>query len=78
LRFLGIGANFKDAVDRALEAGNGNCMIDAAFYLDTGFLTSGYRVRGSVVNIPYSGADTGLAPSSNATQQPAAVAAAKK
>jgi hypothetical protein len=53
VRFLGIGANFKDAVDKALEAGGGNVMIDAAFYMESRPFASGYRVRGTVINVPY-------------------------
>ena len=53
IRFLGIGSNIKDAVDRALEAGHGNLMIDAALYVDWAPFVCGFRVRGTVVNIPY-------------------------
>lgn len=53
IRFLGIGMNIKDAVDRALETGGGNLMIDAALYTYRGFFVAGYKVRGTVVNVPY-------------------------
>ena len=53
IRFLGIGSSIEDAVDRALEAGHGNLMIDAALYVDSAPFVAGWRVRGTVVNIPY-------------------------
>jgi hypothetical protein len=53
IRFLGLGATYKDAVDKALEAGNGNLMIDAAFYTEWYVLWAGYKVVGTVVNVPY-------------------------
>ena len=53
IRFLGIGSNIKNAVDRALEAGHGNLMIDAALYINSAPFVSGWRVRGTVVNVPY-------------------------
>jgi hypothetical protein len=51
--FLGIGADFKDAVDRALEKGHGNMMIDAVFYVENYPFFAGYKVVGTVVNVPY-------------------------
>lgn len=51
--FLGIGADYKDAVDRALEKGHGNMMIDAVFYIESWPLFAGYKVVGTVVNVPY-------------------------
>lgn len=51
--FLGIGADYKDAVDQALEKGNGNLMIDAACYVETWPFFAGYKVVGTVVNVPY-------------------------
>lgn len=53
IRFLGIGADYKDAVDRALEKGNGNLMIDAVLYVEDYVLFGGYKVVGTVVNVPY-------------------------
>lgn len=53
IKFLGIGANIKDAVDRALESSQGNLMIDAALYIYSAPFVSGYKVRGTVVKIPY-------------------------
>lgn len=53
LRFLGIGANIKDALDEALEKGDGNLMIDCAVYLWEAPFVSGFEVRGTVVNVPY-------------------------
>lgn len=53
IRFLGIGANIKDAVDCALEKSQGNLMIDAALYVYSAPFVSGYKVRGTVVNVPY-------------------------
>lgn len=52
--FLGIGADLKDATDRALEKGDGNLMIDAAYYFEDRFLFLGYKVVGTVVKVPYS------------------------
>jgi hypothetical protein len=40
-------------MDRALEAGKGNLMIDCALYYEERFMASGYRVRGTVVTVPY-------------------------
>jgi len=52
-RFLGINANIKDALDEALEKGNGNLMIDCAVYIWEAPFVAGYEVRGTVVNVPY-------------------------
>src|SRR5262249_10480405 len=54
VRFLGIGANIKDATDHALEKGGGNVMIDCALYVEDRIIFTGYRVRGTVINVPYS------------------------
>lgn len=51
--FLGIGSDFKDAADRALEKGKGNLMIDGVFYIESCFPFAGYKVVGTVVNVPY-------------------------
>ena len=51
--FLGIGANLKDALDVALEAGDGNMMIDAAIYIESAPFMSGYKIEGTVVKVPY-------------------------
>lgn len=53
IRFLGIGANIKDALDEALEKGHGNLMIDCAVYIWSAPFVAGYKVRGSVIDIPY-------------------------
>ncbi len=53
VRFLGIGANAKDAADRALEQYDGNLLIDAVIYSESSFLVAGYKVRGTVVKVPY-------------------------
>lgn len=53
ISFLGIGANYKDAMDQALEMGNGNLMIDAVLYIEDYVLFGGYKVVGTVVNVPY-------------------------
>jgi len=53
IRFLGINANIKDALDEALEKGNGNLMIDCAVYIWSAPFVAGYEVRGTVVNVPY-------------------------
>ena len=50
--FLGIGANVKDPLDEALEKGKGNLMINAVVYVKDYVIFSGYRVRGTVVNVP--------------------------
>lgn len=53
IRFLGWGANIKDALDRALEEGDGNLMIDCAVYIWWAPFVAGYEVRGTVLNVPY-------------------------
>jgi len=53
VRFLFGTPNIKNAVDQALEKGGGNVMIDVVLYVESGFLSSGYRVRGTVINVPY-------------------------
>ena len=53
IRFLGIGANIKDALDEALEKGHGNLMIDCAVHLWWAPFVAGYEVRGTVVKVPY-------------------------
>lgn len=53
IRFLGINANIKDALDEALEKGHGNLMIDCAVYIWSAPFVSGYEVRGTVVKVPY-------------------------
>jgi len=50
--FLGIGADPKDAADRALEKHDGNLLINAVIYSESAFLFGGYRVRGTVVKVP--------------------------
>lgn len=51
--FLWIGASVSDAIDKALERGQGNLMIDCVIY-DWAFLfIRGWKVRGTVVNVPY-------------------------
>lgn len=51
--FLGIGANIEDAVDKALEKGQGNLMIDAVVYQWSAPFVGGYKVRGTIINVPY-------------------------
>jgi hypothetical protein len=57
IRLWGMGANYKDALDKALEEGNGNLMIDAVCYIETWpipiFNFAGYKLVGTVVNVPY-------------------------
>lgn len=53
IRFLGIHANIKDALDKALEKGNGNLMIDCVVYIWSAPFVAGYEVRGTVVKVPY-------------------------
>lgn len=53
IRFLGIGANIKDALDKALEEGHGNLMIDCAVRIWWAPFVAGYEVRGTVVDVPY-------------------------
>jgi len=53
ITFLGIGADPKDAVDRAMEQYDGNLLIDAVIYSESSFLFAGYKVRGTSVKVPY-------------------------
>ncbi len=53
IKFLGIGANIKNAVDDALEKGDGNLMIDVALYVWNAPFVGGYKVRGTVLKVPY-------------------------
>ena len=53
ITFLGIGADPKDAADRAMEQYESNLLIDAVIYSETSFLFGGYRVRGTAVKVPY-------------------------
>jgi hypothetical protein len=53
ITFLGIGADPKDAADRAMEPYDGNLLIDTVIYSESSFLFGGYRVRGTVVKVPY-------------------------
>jgi hypothetical protein len=57
IRFWGWGANIKDALDEALEKGGGNLMIDCQLYYVTYpipiFSFEGYKVRGTVIKVPY-------------------------
>jgi hypothetical protein len=50
--FLGIGVTLQDAVDKALEQGHGNLMLDTAIYVKSVPFFPGIKVRGSVVNVP--------------------------
>ena len=52
ITFLGIGADPKDAADRAMEKHDGNLLINAVIYFESGFFVSGYRVRGTVIKVP--------------------------
>ena len=54
ITFLGIGADLKDAADDALEKAGCNLMIDGAYYHVSYPLFEGYKVVGTVVNVPYS------------------------
>ena len=66
-KFLNIGLNFKDPVDKALETGGGNMMIDAVWYVKTMPLFSKAIVRGTVVNVPSQGtAPMGTTPTGTA------------
>jgi len=51
--FLGIGADIEDAFDKAVEQHDGNLMINAVVYIEDRFLWAGYRIRGTVVKVPY-------------------------
>ena len=51
--FLGIGAEIEDAVEKAMEKGQGNLMIDCAVYTWEVPFFFGYQVRGTVVKVPY-------------------------
>lgn len=50
--FLGFGANLQDPLDEALTKGKGNMMLDAVVYVKDYWLFFGYKVRGTVVNVP--------------------------
>lgn len=52
VRFLGMGSTIGGAVDQALKDGKGNLMIDAALYTYSAGIVSGYKVRGTVVQVP--------------------------
>jgi len=52
-KFFGLGLNYKDPTDRALEAGGGNLMIDAVYNVKSYWLFAKAGVRGTVVNVPY-------------------------
>ena len=43
--------NVKEAIDRTIEKGNGNALIDAALYQDIGFFQSCFRAKGTVVKL---------------------------
>lgn len=51
--FLGIGASLSDAIDKVLERGQGNLMIDCVVYFWEAPLFYGWKVRGTVVDVPY-------------------------
>ena len=53
IKFLGIGATIEDALDQALEKGGGNLMIDCAVYVWYAPFVEGFRVRGTVIDVPY-------------------------
>ena len=55
---FGMGLNLKDPVDAALESGGGNVMLDCAVYREDYVFVTGIKVRGTVVNVPYSGPTT--------------------
>jgi hypothetical protein len=52
LWWFGMGANLKEPLELALKSGNGNLMIDAAVYYEDDFFLTGFRIRGTVVQIP--------------------------
>jgi len=43
--------NIKEAIDRAIEKGNGNALTDAVLYQDVGFFQSCFRAKGTVVKL---------------------------
>lgn len=43
-------SNMETAIDKALEAGNGDLMIDAVVYMYSGW-NSGYVIEGTVINL---------------------------
>lgn len=51
--FLGIGASLSDAIDKVLERGQGNLIIDCVVYFWEAPLFYGWKVRGTVVDVPY-------------------------
>jgi hypothetical protein len=58
--FLGIGANLKEPLMMAMKSGDGNLIIDAAVYYEDSFLFTGFRVRGTVMDVPESGSSASL------------------
>jgi hypothetical protein len=62
MKFLGIGANPKNAVDKVLENGNGNAAINAVIYYDYFFLFGRFRAKGDVVDLPYAAQDSQPSP----------------
>jgi hypothetical protein len=55
LTFMGILATPKDAADNALEKGQGNVMTDVVLYRYSSWIPfcSGWKVTGTVMNVPY-------------------------
>jgi len=43
--------NIEEAIDRAIEKGDGNAMTDAVLYQDIGLFKSCYRAKGTVVKL---------------------------
>ncbi len=43
--------NVEEAIDRAIEKGNGNALIDAALYQETGIIQNCFRAKGTVVRL---------------------------
>jgi hypothetical protein len=51
--WFGSGATVQAAADLCEQNGNGNVILDATVYREDSFFTSGYLVKGTVINLPY-------------------------
>jgi hypothetical protein len=48
-------ASLEEAIDRAIEKGDGNALTDASLYFDQGFFQVCFRAKGTVVKIEQGG-----------------------
>jgi hypothetical protein len=67
--WFGMGANLKEPLELALKSGGGNLMIDAAVYYEDDFFLTGFRVRGTVVQIPDANSTQSQSSNLTGTQQ---------